>query len=67
MRLVKKPTAAKRQRRKLSAEFKAKVALAARHEDKTMAELCAQFQVTKDLPDGDRGGNRVYVRSSERA
>ena len=45
MKLVKKPTAAKRQRRKLSAEFKAKVALAALREDKTMAELCAQFKV----------------------
>ena len=31
MKLVKKPTAARRQRRKLSAEFKAKVALAALH------------------------------------
>ena len=45
MKLVKKPTAAKRQRRKLTAEFKAKVALAALREDTTMAVLCAQFQV----------------------
>ena len=45
MKLVKKPTAARRQRRKLSGEFKAKVALAALREDKTMAELCAQFAV----------------------
>ena len=45
MKLVKKPAAARKQRRKLSAEFKAKVALAALREDKTMAELCAQFQV----------------------
>ena len=44
MKIVKKPTAAKRQRHKLTAEFKAKVALAALREDKTMAELCAQFQ-----------------------
>ena len=45
MKLVTKPTAARRQRRQLSAEFTAKVALAALREDKTMAELCAQFAV----------------------
>ena len=45
MKLVKKPAAARKQRRKLTAEFKAKVALAALCEDKTMAELCAQFEV----------------------
>ena len=45
MKLVKKPAAARKQRRKLTAEFKAKVALAALREDKTMAELCAQFAV----------------------
>ena len=45
MKLVKKPTAARKQRRKLTAEFKAKVALAALRDDKTMAELCAQFEV----------------------
>ena len=45
MKLVKKPTAARKQRRKLTAEFKAKVALAALREDKTMAERCAQFEV----------------------
>jgi len=41
----KKSQVAKKQRRKLTGEFKAKVALAALREDKTMAELCAQFQV----------------------
>ena len=41
----KKSQVAKKHRRKLTAEFKARVALAAVREDKTMAELCAQFQV----------------------
>ena len=45
MKLVKKPTAARKQRRKLRAEFKAKLALAAQREDKTMVELCVQFEV----------------------
>lgn len=44
--MVKKKTqVAKKLRRKLTAEFKARVALAALLEDKTMAELCAQLQV----------------------
>ena len=45
MKLTKKTTAAKRQRRKLTPDFKAKVALAALREDKTLAELCKQFDV----------------------
>ena len=45
MKLTKKSTAAKRQRRKLTPDFKAKVALAAIREDKTLAELCKQFEV----------------------
>ena len=45
MKLTKKATAAKRQRRKLTAEFKAKVAVAALRDDRTLAELCKQFEV----------------------
>ena len=41
----KKSQVAKKQRRKLTAEFKARVALAALREDQTLAALCAQFQV----------------------
>ena len=43
--LKKKSDIAKKQRRKLSAEFKVRVALAALREDKTLAQLCAEFQV----------------------
>lgn len=41
----KKSQVAKKQRRKLAPEFKARVALAALREDKTMAELCKQYEV----------------------
>ena len=43
--LMKKASVAKNQRWKLSAEFKAEVALAVLREDKTLAQLCAEFQV----------------------
>lgn len=42
---TKKSSAVRRQRRKLTPEFKAKVALAALREDATMAELSARFDV----------------------
>jgi transposase len=43
--LKKKSSVAMQQRRKLSPEFKAKVALAALREDRTLAQLCAEFKV----------------------
>jgi transposase len=43
--LKKKSSVAKPQRRKLSPEFKCKVALAALKEDRTLADLCAEFKV----------------------
>ena len=43
--LKKKAAVAKQQRRKLSAEFKVKVALTALRDDKTLAQLCAEFKV----------------------
>ena len=43
--LKKKSAVTKQQRRKLSPECKAQVALAAFRDDQTLAQLCAEFKV----------------------
>ena len=45
MKLKKKANVARRVRRTHSGEFKARVALAALREDRTMAELCQEFDL----------------------
>jgi transposase-like protein len=45
MKLKKKANVARRVRRTHSAEFKARVALAALREDRTMADLCQEFDL----------------------
>ena len=45
MKLKKKANVARRVRRTHSAEFKARVALGALREDRTMAELCQEFDL----------------------
>lgn len=43
--MSKKPSSGRRTRRVFNAEFKAKVALAALRQDKTMAQLCQQYEL----------------------
>jgi transposase len=45
MKLKKRATAARRVRRTHNPEFKARVALAALREDKTLAQLCQEFDL----------------------
>jgi transposase-like protein len=45
MKLTKKATATRRARRTHNPEFKARVALAALREDKTLAQLCEEFDL----------------------
>ena len=54
--LKKKSSVAKQQRRKLSAEFKAKVALAALREDKTLAQFVVRLWRSVKY-------ERVYLRA----
>jgi transposase len=43
--MSKKPSSGRRTRRVFNAEFKAKVALAALRQDKTLAQLCQQYEL----------------------
>ena len=45
MKLKEKATVARRLRRTHTPEFKARVALAALREDKTLAQLCQEFEL----------------------
>ena len=55
--MVKKKASARRTRRAHNPAFKAKVALAALREDRTLAQLCEQFELHRKRP-----VNTVFTR-----
>jgi transposase-like protein len=59
MKLKKKATVARRVRRTHNPEFKACMALAALRKDKTMAQLCQDFELHANQIAGHQPGRRV--------